>query len=318
MIFTVEQYEAMRSVAQRLIKSKQNISIDDARALNFEYDALMSLYGQLFVRNLKVEIRQITEAKLQNVVRRVTAGESLLEVATEFNVGSLKFAKLYLEASGYKNIQISALMLEPYQIKDKRIREELLKLMELDPISSHEIELLKESLGREYEELLIKLLHQKHMCFETESELRARGKPKTPDILFSIPMAVRLQKHDLQFMHEQGSNLFGSVTESPIEGSHMLPSDQNNHLVINWIDSKAMFADAVTFKENLEQFRAYNHRYGRGMVIYWHGYVADICDGLPDDMIIVRDRFPDSWVFPTGEPADGRRPAFDFVDLHVK
>ena len=56
------------------------------------------------------------------------------------------------------------------------------------------------------------------ICFETEAELRLRGKPKTPDIVLMIPMIVR----------------FGNG---------------RSHLV-NWIDSKGMFADAETFKEH--------------------------------------------------------------------
>ena len=70
----------------------------------------------------------------------------------------------------------------------------------------------------------------------------------------------------------------------------------------------------MTFKENLEQFKAYNNRYGRGLVIYWHGLSQDIYNSLTDDMIIIRDRFPDKWIFPTGELADGRIPEFDKIN----
>ena len=40
-------------------------------------------------------------------------------------------------------------------------------------------------------------------------------------------------------------------------------NENQSKFVINWIDSKAMFADETTFLEQLDQFRAYNHRYGR-------------------------------------------------------
>ena len=56
-----------------------------------------------------------------------------------------------------------------------------------------------------------------------------------------------------------------------------------------------MFADEATFTEQLEQFRAYNNRYGRGMVIYWHGVAQSVYGKLLDDMVIVRDGFPDGW-----------------------
>jgi hypothetical protein len=46
------------------------------------------------------------------------------------------------------------------------------------------------------------------------------------------------------------------------------------------------------------------------MVIYWHGFVQSLTR-LEDEMIYISDRFPDTWIFPTGEPAYGRSPEFD-------
>ena len=46
-----------------------------------------------------------------------------------------------------------------------------------DPVCSFEVDIVKECLGREYEQLLIDLLRQRHMCFETESDQRSRGAP---------------------------------------------------------------------------------------------------------------------------------------------
>lgn len=147
------------------------------------------------------------------------------------------------------------------------------------------------------------------MCFETESQLRSRGKPKTPDVLFLIPMGTTIYPLDLPYLNKTHD---GSKEQSntALDIRDNLKSLKKS-VVINWIDSKAMFADVQTFKENVDQFRAYNNRYGRGLVIYWHGFVKNLCSLLNDDMIIVRDRFPDDWMFPTGEPADGRIPAFD-------
>ena len=172
---------------------------------------------------------------------------------------------------------------------------------------------MKEVLGREYEELLVTLLNERHMCFETESQLRSRGKPKTPDVLFLIPMGTTIYPLDLPYLNKihDGSK---EQSNTALNITNNLDSIKKS-VVINWIDSKAMFADVQTFKENIDQFRAYNNRYGRGLVIYWHGFVKDVCSLLIDDMIIVRDRFPDNWMFPTGEPADGRIPAFDEVLL---
>ena len=50
------------------------------------------------------------------------------------------------------------------------------------------------------------------------------------------------------------------------------------------------------------------------MVIYWHGYVHNL-NRFRDEMIFISDKFPENWVFPTGEPADGRVPDFDSLLL---
>lgn len=300
MILTKEQYDKMMQEVTMAIANCELVDVKVAASIGVEYDSLVSLYGQVFVRNLKAEFRSSTDIDMNDIIQRFRTGESLLNMFKKFRMGANKFAKLYLEACNYSNVQLSSLLLDPEQITDVRLRKEILCLMEMDPICAYDVEQLKECLGREYEELLIGLLNNKKMCFETESELRSRGKPKTPDILFLIPMATVCSQLDFMYYDHQ----------------HSLRNSKDSKVVINWIDSKAMFADVLTFKENLDQFRAYNNRYGRGMVIYWHGFVEEICTSmLSDDMIVVRDHFPNEWIFPTGEIADGRTPMFDQIDL---
>lgn len=48
------------------------------------------------------------------------------------------------------------------------------------------------------------------------------------------------------------------------------------------------------------------------MVIYWHGYVQSLTR-VKDEMIFISDKFPENWIFPTGDPADGREPDFDLL-----
>ena len=155
------------------------------------------------------------------------------------------------------------------------IRQELLRCISEDPFNSYQNDVLKQFIGKEYEELLIEMLTDRKMCFETEEELRNKGKPKTPDIVFLIPMIVNIQ-------HEEH--------------------------VVNWIDSKAMFADVETYLDSLDQFNGYCNRYGKGLVIYWFGHVEGIATS--SDIRIV-DGFPDCWTFPTGEAASGQVPAFE-------
>jgi len=123
------------------------------------------------------------------------------------------------------------------------------------------------------------------MVFETEADLRNKGKAKTPDVLLLIPM---MTKYSLR-------SITGKIVCEDVVASN-----------INWIDSKAIFADEITFNENkVEQFQGYVNRYGRGMVIYWHGFVDSVVSDITNDneSIVVVDHFPDEWRFPTGELA---------------
>jgi hypothetical protein len=164
MIVSVALYEKLRATVLDAISTNRKLTAKDAIHLGVEYDALLSLYGQLFVRNLKTESRSINPRIMKQLVARSQSGESLVDLANEFHFGSFKFAKLYLEAIGEGDTQLSSLLTDPMQIKDARIRKELLQLIAFDPICSPELEQVKECLGREYEELLISLLNQKLRC----------------------------------------------------------------------------------------------------------------------------------------------------------
>ncbi|KAL4519689.1 hypothetical protein Ndes2437A_g07867 [Nannochloris sp. 'desiccata'] len=66
-----------------------------------------------------------------------------------------------------------------------------------------------------------------------------------------------------------------------------------NGRIICWIDSKATFGDEGQHASYRElQYEKYSNRYGPGMVIYWHGYLADL-QKLEENVLLV-DKFPQS------------------------
>jgi hypothetical protein len=263
----------MKTLALKAIQDGRKVLISDCEEIDVDYDTLLSLHNQLLVRILKSEgIRRSDEYSLPSIIQRIDNGETLMEMSTCFGMGSYKLAKIYIEAMYGKSFHLSSIIDNPLLIEDINIRKDILECISEDPTCSPSSNLLKECVGKEFEDMLTDLLVSKKMCFETEADLRSRGKPKTPDILFLIPMATTT-----------------TLVKSPV--------------VINWIDSKAMFADDETFKEHLDQLNGYNNRYGRGMVIYWLGYSDTITTKLiedDDDMIVVTDCFPENWLFPTG------------------
>ena len=71
--------------------------------------------------------------------------------------------------------------------------------------------------------------------------MRLRGDAKTPDALLPVPLLIR------------------------------------GNRIVHWIDSKATFGDPASHDEyRTNQFGSYLHRFGPGLVIYWHGYDESI------------------------------------------
>ena len=70
-------------------------------------------------------------------------------------------------------------------------------------------------------------------CFETEAELRLQGKPKTPDVLLMVPLAVRLP-------NIRGTAMTDVDRKRNHDSSGSLDTPSEIISVVHWIDSKGM------------------------------------------------------------------------------
>lgn len=357
MIITESQYQDAVRHLQEVIQARRTVSPVDAIQVSLPFPSLQSLYAQLLKRRIQSELQHLTEAIRRQIITRVNTGESLYSIALQLKISPYNLANIYLKMMFQEKVTVAKFLSDPMMITNEDIRIDLLQMIQEDLLSSPEIDLMKEFIGKEYEDHLIQCLLTRHMEFETEEDSRRKGRQKTPDILFTIPMAVCVDVlpqvinamptsisnnnmhfrgnrsdsfnsqsfEDLSYLTHMMTENTGNELSLPLMASSSSPSHNNNpinsagqYLIVNWIDSKAMFADRYTFEENLIQFRTYINRYGRGMVIYWQGFSEDILKHpaiLMNDDIIIRDSFPDDWIFPTGEPADGRKPMFD--EIHI-
>ena len=111
-----------------------------------------------------------------------------------------------------------------------------------DQLQGPRVDVIKQITGEEFEYILGEILTNAGVPFLTEDDLRNKGNAKTPDVKLEVPLLI------------------------------------DGH-VVQWIDSKAKFGDLSTFKAEAEgQFRSYINRYGPGLVVYWCGFVTDLCD----------------------------------------
>ena len=286
------------SAARRLAMTNRAADLDVCMKDGMDFDALTSLASQVSVRHHKAQARKPLAADLEEALRRriaraQTSGEqfdsltdgtttaaeeetgSCSEIATRFRVSGYQVARRLVELFCGSKKSFSEMMETDFQESmDGTLYAELLVCMSEDPYNSQPCNQMQECIGNEFEEYLVERLRGMKLCFETEAELRLRGKPRTPDILFSIPVAL-----------------------PPCEET------QNRVAVVNWIDSKAMYADEETFGEHIEQLQGYINRYGRGMVIYWRGYSKAVKQSpafrSTNSMVVLLEDVPSKWISPT-------------------
>eukprot|EP01041_Mallomonas_annulata_P001908 gene1908-3689_t len=145
------------------------------------------LYSQLLIRRIKRLSHQI---KIDEIIQRVQdKNESLYEIAIAIGFSPYKLAKMYTEKV-FENFQLSQFIDNPQIITNIKLRTDIIKCCTEDISSSTEVDLLKHCVGTEYEEILYTHLNQKQICYETENEMRRKGKPKTPDASLLIPMGI--------------------------------------------------------------------------------------------------------------------------------
>jgi len=447
-----ETYSILMKKALDVFEYDLPLDPDECAMESIDFDALSSLVNQISVRSFKKAARKqnprlgeaiISRLKQEKGLSSAGVSNSCFDIAQRFRVNGYKMAKMIVEAKygkaskGNKNrgksnynanndgnsnvgnnsngtFTVQQILTESPNAfeEDQELLGEILQCMCFDKYHAHPIELLKETVGKEYEEYLTDCLKHHGMCFETEAELRNQGKPKTPDILFLIPMAIRKDSVHKSYHNSNSSSLAFTATTtnatsnmtqyqdisesrrgygdnnsneidndndnnqlnylSPPGFSSPNPNHNHNHnlgspymddisminsatstpqnpspspspgpglgfgpglgdhspsmqlqlqlqlplqrtrsnsehykeeyVIVNWIDSKALFADHETFEEHYEQLKGYVNRYGRGLVIYWHGYADSIRNSdrymSTDGMILLADTFPKDWLSP--------------------
>lgn len=166
-------------------------------------------------------------------------GKTIVEIAQEKKTPSTLIASLIL-----KELKISKKIAfkSPDKIQNKRLRYEIIEALKADYLFSpfaHEIQLKRGILG---EDIINLWLTENSIDFLTEKQLRIKNVLKTPDFLFDKPLIIDEQK-------------------------------------IYWIESKAMFGSESEHKYyTKKQFSHYEQMIGKGLIVYWYGYIDTILD----------------------------------------
>ena len=243
-------------------------------------DALFSIYGQEFSRKLRQTHGKFVRS-IESLEKRYLNGEDIFDIAMNVDFPACQLLRLIIESVLKVNHKSVGKMLKrPYDSntfpsevpedsramtsglnsnKGKKLIERLKvdceRVVAWDCGASPATERSRREAGLEYEKILEERLRDIGAEFETETDLRAEGASRTPDVRLKVPISVRGR-------------------------------------TIHWIDSKASFCDPQVHEESgSKQFRAYVNRFGSGMVIYWHGVVEELREVDPN-VLLVED-FPE-------------------------
>jgi len=212
---------------------------------------------------------KIIESKRRQIFEQYTSAVNssnyqqgvVLKIAKENRYSPMQIGKIVLEETlKENNIQgdqtiIKEQLKNTALIEDPKLSTEIWLANLKDNNYGVTSEWIKSSIGYEYEKKAKKELEKLGLSYHDEYELRSKGFDKTPDIKLDIPFAYK-------------------------------------GLVINWIESKALFGDEQNHKKYLkDQLLTYYNRFGPGLVIYWFGFIEEL-DINREQGILICDHFP--------------------------
>lgn len=149
------------------------------------------------------------------------------------------------------------MLTHPHLIPDINLARNVAYCMYNDNYDGQMADMIRRTIGEDYEVRLKKLATDAGMIFHDEVYLRRNGYDKTPDLKLAIPCLYKGK-------------------------------------IINWIESKASFGDLESHQRYVtEQLSSYGNRFGAGIVIYWFGYLDKIAECRENsNNIYIADEFP--------------------------
>jgi Protein of unknown function TPD sequence-motif len=178
----------------------------------------------------------VVKRQVPRLISQWKHGRSMLDIAREWRFPPVLMGQQMLGDLGVPRKKVWQVFLHPETAPDRRLREEVERLLEADMIYSPKGMELQRERGRKGEERMHRWLERHGIGYRTEKDLRGKY-AKTPDALLDESIIFFGQK-------------------------------------LKWIESKANFGDDVELRKNLKrQLGPYTELFGEGAVVYWYGFV---------------------------------------------
>ncbi|XP_022121365.2 CDAN1-interacting nuclease 1 [Pieris rapae] len=222
-----------------------------------------SIISMLVQRSMKLNYRKspVISSRYydlyENLIKKEEKSEVIIQLADSQGISPALFVRSLLQNVYPDSTMVKKCLKDSTIIENKDLAYQVFLGIMHDNQYGPYADIIKQSIGLEYELRLEHELKTMNITFSDESILRLRGYDKTPDFKLDVPIAV-------------------------------------DGFVVNWIESKALFGDEENHLGYLkEQLICYWNRFGPGLVIYWFGYL-DILENTPEvnSMFILRTKFP--------------------------
>lgn len=167
-------------------------------------------------------------------------GETILEISKKIDYPPVMVAWLILEQLGTNRSKFREMIRNPEKIRENRLKQEITGAVEKDIVYSPQAIADQVKRSKKVEEKLGKWLQKQKIPYIDEQEAKKKNHLKTPDYLLKKPLEYKKQR-------------------------------------INWVECKASFGDEYEIKrDHRKQLRHYVELYGKGMVVYWDGYLDQL------------------------------------------
>jgi len=220
---------------------------DISMSTGLDEELLNVIYTQRTVRETTRAYYRV-ERYVKDMIRDWNRGMSMLQISEKAEFSPILTGLLMFKEMGKGKKEFWSYVRQPEIIPSARMRQEIIEITEADYVYSPWANEIQSKRGTWGEGKLQCWLQGQGITFRTEKDLRGEY-PKTPDCLLDKPVQI-------------------------------------NGWNINWIESKATFGDNVEVNKNLKkQLAPYLDLFGKGIVVYWFGYVDGI--ELPEGVNIV-------------------------------
>ncbi len=214
----------------------------------YDQELLMVIYTQRVVRDATKRFYRVKRHS-RRLHRQWRQGTSLVQLAQNHDFPPTLMALIVLEREGISKRQFWKLLGDLDGVKSERLSRELQQVCDEDLVYSPEGTEKQYERGAWGEEKLRNWLEARGIGFRSEEELRAEF-DKTPDALLGEPLEY--------------------------DGSE-----------VHWVESKATFGDPTEIRRHIRrQLKPYVEAFGKGLVVYWFGYVKDVDLHLPPEVSI--------------------------------